>query len=164
MIYRLSVLFTAVLLITGCETIDRTLGSSSGMTSTEEYAAGTASISGFSGFADVPIPAGAKMDLSNTLVFGTGESWSGRLVKNVNMNMAETYDFYLSNMPSFGWRQITVVRSDVSVMTYQRNNRISTITLRPRGLGGTQIQFNVSPRGGEVSPPPPPVTSSGNHS
>jgi len=99
----------------------------------------------FTQFNDIPVPANADIDLEESLVLGTEDGWIGRLALDVGYEMIEMYGFYQTEMPKFGWEQLTTVRSKVSTMTYRRGNRVSTITLIPGGVSGTEVDFTVAP-------------------
>lgn len=115
---------------------------------------------GFSQFSDIAVPAGAKMDVDRSLVLGARDEWIGRLSLTAGDNATAAYDFFLVEMPKFGWQEITSVRSEVSVLSYSRGERVATVQIRARTLGGSLVDVTVSPRGRppQVSSP----TSSGN--
>ena len=129
--------------------------------STSETSAGSAgrTAQGFAQFPDIAVPAGAKMDVERTLVFGARNDWIGRLSMAASGSTSASYDFFLREMPKYNWQEITTVRSEVSVLTYGRNNRVATIQIRKRTLGGSAIDITVSPRGRQ-SPAPLPTPSS----
>ena len=64
----------------------------------------------------MPIPEGGDVDLEQTLVFGGGNNWFGRLVITTSFGPNEMFDFYANQLPSFGWDVITTLRSTVSVL------------------------------------------------
>lgn len=99
----------------------------------------------FAEFRDVPIPVNADIDFDNLLVLGAEDGWIGRLALTVSHKMPDMYAFYEREMPRFGWRKITSVRSAISTMTYSRGDRIATVTLSSRTVGGTAIDFTVAP-------------------
>ena len=100
----------------------------------------------FARFTDLPMPSNAELDLERSLVFGGEESWTGRLVLNTNSSPSDMYDFYLTEMPNFGWSKITVVRSKTNVMVFDRESRVATITILEGRLRGTVIDVTVAPR------------------
>jgi hypothetical protein len=112
----------------------------------------------FARFNDIPVPAGAAMDLERSLVLGERESWIGRIVMSVELSPDRSYDFFLNEMPRFDWSPITSVRAATSVMTYSRGERVATIQIQARAIGGAQISVTVSPRG---KPSPSPMTGGG---
>ncbi|MGB0632173.1 MAG: hypothetical protein ACPGRZ_15895, partial [Alphaproteobacteria bacterium] len=103
-------------------------------------------------FPDIAVPAGAKMDVERSLVLGARDDWIGRLSMDSGQSPSASYDFFLQEMPKYRWQEITTVRSETSVLTYSRDNRIATIQITKKTLGGSKIDVTVSPRG---RPPPP---------
>jgi hypothetical protein len=114
---------------------------------------------GFAQFSDIPVPAGAQMDLERSLVLGEREGWIGRVVMTTSQSADRAYDFFFNEMPRFDWSPITTVRAETSVLTYTRGDRVATIQIQGRTIGGANVSVIVSPKG---RPPPPPATSSGN--
>jgi len=100
----------------------------------------------FAQFSDIPIPAGADMDLERSLVLGEQDSWIGRLVLAVGTNPGKTFDFYFGEMPRFGWFPITTVRAETSVLTYARADRIATIQVQGRAITGSTVSMTISPK------------------
>lgn len=116
---------------------------------------------GFAQFPDIAVPGGAKMDVERSLVLGARDDWIGRLSMDTSGNSSASYDFFLREMPKFGWQEITTVRSEVSVLTYSRSGRIATIQIRNRTLGGSSIDITVSPRGRPSAAPAMPASPAG---
>ena len=110
---------------------------------------------GFAQFPDIAVPAGAKMDVERSLVLGARDNWIGRLSMDSGQGPSASYDFFLREMPKYRWQEITTVRSETSVLTYSRDDRIATIQITKKTLGGSKIDVTVSPRGR-----PPARTSS----
>ncbi len=102
-------------------------------------------------FPDLPIPQGAKMNVDRTLVVGA-EDWFGQLVLEASGNTFQMFDFYRNGLPKFGWAEITSVRAAVSVLTYEREQRILQMQIEGGSLTGSVITITVSPRG--VAKPP----------
>lgn len=102
---------------------------------------------GFARFSDIPVPKGADMDLDHTLVLGSREEWVGRLVMTTSDSAGQMYDFYVRQMPGFGWQPVTSVRGSTSVLTFTRGDRVATVQLTARTFYGSEIRFTVSPRG-----------------
>ena len=105
----------------------------------------------FGQFSDIPVPGGAKMDVDMTLLFGFKDAWIGRLVIEIGRGTGAAFDFYSQEMPKFGWAEVTAVRAATSVLTYTRGNRVATIQIRGRTLGGATVFVTVSPRAGSSS-------------
>jgi hypothetical protein len=120
-------------------------------------------------FTDIPIPAGARMDLDRTLVLGPRETWIGRLVFTSAAAPNDLFDFYARELPRFGWTPITAVRAGTSVLSQSRGERIATVQIGRTTLGGSEVLVTISPRtggaldmGGGTVPAPaprPPVSA-----
>lgn len=108
----------------------------------------------FTRFPDLPMPVKAELDMSKTLVFGTNDAWIGRMVISSSHGSNDMFDFYKQEMPGFGWQEITSVRSETSVMTYTRGERVATIQIASATLKGAKVTITVSPKGAEEFPPP----------
>ena len=109
----------------------------------------------FARFPDLPMPVKAELNMVRTLVFGTNDSWIGRLVISTAHSPNDMFDFYKQEMIGFDWQEITSVRSDTSVMTYLRDLRVATIQISGATLSGAKVIITVSPKGAEEFPPPP---------
>ncbi|WP_146002797.1 hypothetical protein [Telmatospirillum siberiense] len=121
----------------------------------------------FSQFSDIPIPAKARMDVDQSLLLGHGESWVGRLVYTTGGGTGPIYDLYKSDMPGFGWQEITSVRASISIQTWQRADRIATVQIRDTTFGVETI-ITVAPAigagtggggGGSYATPPAPAAA-----
>ena len=109
--------------------------------------AGQAVAPSFSQFSDIPIPAGAVMNLDRSLVFGGREAWIGRLVLTTASNAGDMFDFFKQRTAQFGWEEITTVRSAVSILTFIRGERVLTVQIAPKTISGANVNITVSPRG-----------------
>jgi hypothetical protein len=107
----------------------------------------TAEQAAYGRFTDLPIPEGATMDAERSLILGTGDNWLGRVALNTEGDVAEIFDFYRREMPRFGWTEITVVRAEASVLTYENGSRVATVQIGKSTLGGADLDLTVSPRG-----------------
>ncbi len=107
----------------------------------------------FNRFPDIPVPTNADMDVKRTLIFGAGENWYGQLGLTTQHSTDAMFDFYKQELPSFGWREITSVRALLSVLTYQRQERVLSIRLEKATLGGTTVTLSVSPLGAGTPAP-----------
>ena len=102
---------------------------------------------GLTQFTDVPIPAGASFDQSQSLILGSQPEWLGRLVLNTSNTSRSLVEFYQNEMRRFGWTEVTVVRGDPSVLTFERSTRVATVQISERTLRGAQVAITMSPRG-----------------
>lgn len=111
---------------------------------------------GFTTFPDMPLPAKAEIDVNDTLIFGTGDGWFGRLVLTTSHSAGDVFNFYKESLPEFGWNEITSIRAAVSVLTYARDQRVATIQIQGRTMRGSGVSITVSPHG---APPAPAATA-----
>ena len=153
-VIRVAAIVVCSAALAACGSLTGSSPSSPGSGSTSSTSgSGTHGKVGFAQFSDIAVPSGATMDVDRTLVLGARDAWIGRLALSTPDNSTETYDFFLREMPKFGWQEITTVRSEVSVLTYARGNRIATVQIMPRTLGGAKVDITVSPRGRPGSSP-----------
>ena len=101
----------------------------------------------FTQFTDIPMPSNSSLDMNKSIIFGASDAWHGRLVLNAGGSPAQMYDFYEREMPNFGWSKVTVVRADISVLVYDRENRVATIKLTGGSFSGSVVDITVSPKG-----------------
>jgi hypothetical protein len=97
-------------------------------------------------YADIPISANDQLDVDKSLLLNTGEQWIGRAVLKSKLDTVQAFEYYLSNMPTYGWISITAVQSETSVLTYEKGSRVATIQIERGTLRGSQISVTVSPR------------------
>lgn len=97
----------------------------------------------FAQFKDIPVPEKATMDLKKTLLFGN-EPPIGRLTFSAPYSQVNLFDFYMQEMPKFGWQEITTVRTENSSLIFSKDNRIATIRLTSTAVTGTEVVFNIS--------------------
>ncbi|MCG8509633.1 MAG: hypothetical protein MI741_10450 [Rhodospirillales bacterium] len=135
-----AVLCAAALLITGCAG-NVNVAQPGGDGGSEER------VPGFTTFPDIPMPLKGEIDMDKTLIFGTGDSWFGRLVVNAPHSAGDMFDFYRNGLPGLGWQEITAVRASASVLTYSRNERIATIQIESATIRGSISSITISPRG-----------------
>lgn len=111
-------------------------------------------------FSDIPIPAGAKMNVTRSLILGPVDAWVGRLVFNASSGSQTLYQFYTREMPRFHWREVTRVRAQVSILTYSRGRRTATVQISSTTLGGSVVSITMAPATrpvGSMSPASPKV-------
>lgn len=97
----------------------------------------------FAQFKEIPVPEKATMDLKKTMLFGN-DPLIGRLAFSAPYSQSNLFDFYMQEMPKFGWREITVIRSANSFLTFSKDNRIATIQLSTTAVSGSDVIFDIS--------------------
>jgi hypothetical protein len=109
----------------------------------------------FSQFSDIPIPTDSEMDLERTFILGKQENWIGRLVISSGHSAMEIFDFFRNEMPKFDWKEIAVVRSEVSILTYSRGDRIASLQIQSNTLIGSMVNMVITPKEDATAPPMP---------
>jgi hypothetical protein len=97
-------------------------------------------------FTDIPIPAGASMNLERSLILGPADNWIGRLVFTASLGPQQMFEFYGREMPGFGWQEVTRVRARINIMTFTRGGRATTVQIMRTTLGGSEVDLTVSPQ------------------
>ncbi len=101
--------------------------------------------SSYSQFTDIPVPAGASINLEQTLILGERETWIGRLMYDTELPPDRAFDFFSSEMPRFGWKTITSSRSASNTLIFSRQKRAATIQISTQNFGGSIVSMTVSP-------------------
>jgi hypothetical protein len=108
----------------------------------------TASASQNAQFTGVALPPGYSLDGGRSLALGVGDRWIGRIVFTSGMSTSDMFDFYLREMPKFGWVEGAVVRAETSLLTFTSSAtaRIAVVQITGRTLGGSSVEMVVSPQ------------------
>ena len=57
-------------------------------------------------------------------------------------------------MPNQLWIELTALRSDVSLLTFSRMDRVATLTIESETLSGAYVTITVSPLSPATAPAP----------
>ena len=82
---------------------------------------------------DLPLPDDAKIVKAPTVLLGTGEAISGRIILTSGFSPAENLIFYGTETLSTGWRLISSKVGEEITLVYAKSGRYATIYLAPRG-------------------------------
>jgi hypothetical protein len=96
--------------------------------------------------ADIPIPPDSTLNVERSLVLGDLDRWTGRIVLNVGQDATPTFALYQTQMPTFGWAPIMSVQAEISVLSFTRGERVATVQIEGRTLGGCIATITVAPR------------------
>ena len=69
---------------------------------------------------------------------------SGRFVFTTSENHIEVFDFFRNELPKFGWKKISEISSDSSLLNYQNNQRFASIQIFERTLYGSKVKITVT--------------------
>tara|TARA_B100000482_G_C12528039_1_gene267240 strand:- start:264 stop:755 length:492 start_codon:yes stop_codon:yes gene_type:complete len=86
---------------------------------------------------DLPLPDDAEIVKAPTVLLGTGESISGRIILTSGFSPAENLIFYGTETLTTGWKLISSKVGEEITLVYEKSGRYATIYLAPKGtLGG----------------------------
>ncbi len=97
-------------------------------------------------YADIPIAHEDVLVVSESLLLNTGEQWTGRAVFRSKLNTSEAFKYFHQHMSTYGWIGITSVQSEVSVLTFEKGNRVATVQISKRTVSGSEVKVTVAPR------------------
>lgn len=116
--------FFVITLFSGCALI------------TDEYQANQRKVIAFL-LEDLPLPADAKIIKAPTVLLGTGESISGRIIMTSGYSPAENLIFYGTETLTTGWQLISSKVGEEVTLVYSKSGRYATVYIAPKStLGG----------------------------
>jgi hypothetical protein len=100
---------------------------------------------------DLPLPKDADIIKDPTVILGTGNSISGRVVLVSSYTPAENLIFYGNETPSTGWTLVSSKVGGEITMVYTKDGRFATIDITPKkdfesfiqGSYGSDIMISV---------------------
>ena len=96
---------------------------------------------------DLPLPDDSKIIKAPTVLLGTGESISGRIILQSGYSPAENLIFYGTETLSTGWSLISSKVGEEVTLVYSKSGRFATIYIAPRG---TLTGFLVGDSGSDI--------------
>ena len=81
---------------------------------------------------DLPLPEDAQIIKAPTVLLGTGEAISGRIILTSNYSPAENLIFYGTETLSTGWQLVSSKVGEEVTLVYTKNGRFVTIYLSPK--------------------------------
>jgi hypothetical protein len=104
---------------------------------------------------DMPLPAGARIMGTDSLIIGRGDNWVGRVVLNGLQSPTDIYAFFQAEYPKAGWTTVTAVKSKTSILVFTKGERTSTIEINEGSLTGPKsiIIVTASPKNANVVVP-----------
>lgn len=80
---------------------------------------------------DLPLPSDADIIKAPSVLLGTGNAISGRIVLTSGFSPAENLIFYGNQTPSTGWLLLSSKVGHEITLVYTKNGRIATIDMKP---------------------------------
>ena len=86
---------------------------------------------------DLPLPDDAEIVKAPTVLLGTGESISGRIILTSSYSPAENLIFYGTETLTTGWSLISSKVGEEVTLVYSKSGRFATIYISPKAtIGG----------------------------
>ena len=85
---------------------------------------------------DLPLPEDAQIIKEPTVLLGTGESISGRIILTSGYSPAENLIFYGTETLTTGWQLISSKVGEEVTLVYAKAGRFATIYISPRTTAG----------------------------
>ena len=98
----------------------------------------------FAQFDDIPIPIGSSLNQEESIIISKNKSWLGRLVFDSNKKQLSIFDFFRNELPKFGWKKLSEVRSDSSLLNYTNENRVASIQIFSNTFFGSKVSITVT--------------------
>lgn len=98
----------------------------------------------FSEFNDFPIPIKSKLLKDQSIIISKKQGWLGRLTFTTSESQLTVYDFFRNEMPKFGWKKISEISSDSSLLNYQNESRFASIQIFENTLFGSKVIVSVT--------------------
>lgn len=104
---------------------------------------------------DMPLPQGARLAGTDSIIIGRGNEWVGRAVVNALQGATDVYAFFQSEYPKGGWTTVTAVKAKTSILVFTKGDRTATIEVTEGSLGGPKsvITITSSPKNANVLTP-----------
>jgi hypothetical protein len=145
----LAALACMLVIFSACEGNRGLLTQTSSYSSSEKT---SSTATAFQLFTDIPIPPGTSFDAENSLILGSGDGWTGRLIVTLSKSPSDAFAIYAIEMPEFGWKPIASVQSDTSVLTFTRGDRAATIQIDGRAITGSVVRITMTPQAKAANP------------
>ena len=98
----------------------------------------------FAQFDDIPIPAGSSLNQKDSIIISKNSGWLGRLVFDSNKKQLWIFDFFRNELPKFGWKKLSEIRADSSLLNYTNQDRITSIQINSNTFVGSTVYITVT--------------------
>ena len=98
----------------------------------------------FSEFNDFPIPINSKLVKDQSIIIAKKDGWLGRLTFTTSVSQISVYDFFRNELPKFGWKKISEISSESSLLNYQDEKRFASIQIYERTLIGAKVFVSIT--------------------
>ena len=84
------------------------------------------------------------MSREESIIISRKIGWSGRLVFETTEDQIEVFDFFRNELPKFGWKKLSEIRSDSSLLNYSNKNRLASIQIVDNTFFGSTVSITVT--------------------
>ena len=98
----------------------------------------------FAQFDDIPIPSGSSLNQEDSIIISKNSGWLGRLVFNTSKKQLWVFDFFRNELPKFGWKKLSEIRAQSSLLNYTNEKRITSIQIDSNTLFGSKVHITVT--------------------
>ena len=98
----------------------------------------------FAQFDDIPIPVSSSLNQKDSIIISKSSGWLGRLVFDSNKKQLWIFDFFRNELPKFGWKKLSEIRADSSLLNYTNEKRIASIQIFSNALIGSTVSISVT--------------------
>ena len=95
-------------------------------------------------FDDLPIPLNSKLDKEKSIIFSKKNGWYGRLTFNTSEKQINVYDFFRNELPKFGWKKLSEISAETSILNYQNQARLALIQIKENIIYGSNVMVTVT--------------------
>ncbi|MFC6283600.1 MULTISPECIES: hypothetical protein [Polaromonas] len=103
---------------------------------------------------DVPLPPGTVIKQQDTLVMGTGNTWTGRLNLAISGEPQAVFTYFRDGMPGAGWTLTSSSFSKLSLLTFTKGERVANVQMQSTNFGGNEVLVTVAPAAKPVTSRP----------
>jgi len=98
---------------------------------------------------DFPLPSNSKIQMENTVILGSGSSWTGRILLLTKLKPAELLKYFTENANASGWILTSSSISEQIFLVFNKEDRIATIKIsKPKRnfltSGKTKIEIVIN--------------------
>ena len=66
------------------------------------------------------------------------------MVFDSNKKQLWIFDFFRNELPKFGWKKLSEVRADYSILNYTNEERLASIQIFPNAIIGSTVSITVT--------------------
>lgn len=103
---------------------------------------------------DVPLPPGAIIKQQETLVMGSGSTWTGRMSLSVSGEPQAVFGYFRDSLPGSGWTLTSSSFARLSLLTFSKADRVANVQIQNGSFGNNDVLITVTPmvRAGAARP------------